>query len=143
MIVRHFKSRIIPSPIAHRSFLDAARWTPRHGHQPQSAHLSTEYPSQPLSWRQKYGYPIINFFLWTSLTVLGLEYVYTVWDMEDEKIKFRDRIGELEKRLGDSKTEKQRVLSELASSTPTNSRTTDVSVQKQPSGGLCGWLAGK
>ncbi len=52
-----------------------------------------------MSMREKYGQPIGNFFLWTSITILTMEWFYSRWELEELKNNGNDRLTRLEKDL--------------------------------------------
>jgi len=52
-----------------------------------------------LPWREKYGQPILSFFLWTSITVMTMDWFYARWELEELKISGNDRLKRLESQL--------------------------------------------
>ncbi|KAJ3336933.1 hypothetical protein HDU93_001896 [Gonapodya sp. JEL0774] len=50
--------------------------------------------------------------------LLGLEYVYTIWDTEEEKLKLGGRIAELENRLKEARLEKSKLEAEVEQRDP-------------------------
>ncbi|KAJ3410872.1 1-pyrroline-5-carboxylate dehydrogenase [Chytridiales sp. JEL 0842] len=51
------------------------------------------------SFGYKYGKPIMSFLLYSSLTMISLEYVWTRLDYEESRIKYSERIDQLKDKL--------------------------------------------
>ncbi|KAI9029351.1 hypothetical protein DFJ74DRAFT_657943 [Hyaloraphidium curvatum] len=112
------KRALLPAVASARRAQSAASSPPTDASVPASSNPAAAYtavplseiemPSAPvpLSFRQKYGQPLASFFLWTSLTFVGLEFAYAAMDTEDRRDEMdaeletlKERVDELKGRL--------------------------------------------